>query len=323
MSDAQRSPVWALHDGNAGNLRQSTALARALGWPAAFSPPLAPVAPWRWLAPRRLPGDRQAFGPGFAQALARPPRLAIGCGRQAALATRLARAHGAATVQILDPRIDHRHWDLVVLPEHDQVRGGNVLTLLGSLHPIDDDWLAAARATFAEFAALPGPRVALLVGGPTGRVPWTLPQLQAQVEALLESLHGEGSVLATVSRRTPVEATSWLRERLHGVPGALWTGAQDGPNPYAGLLGWAQAIACTADSSNLLSEACATRVPVAAWFTDQARSRAAGLIAGLRGRGRLAAALSFAPDEGIVPLRETTRIAAEVRERLQVPEPSI
>ena len=130
-------------------------------------------------------------------------------------------------------------------------------------------------------------------------------------------------MLATVSRRTPVEATSWLRERLHDVPGALWTGAQDGPNPYAGLLGWAQAIACTADSSNLLSEACATRVPVAAWFADQARSRAAGLIAGLRGRGRLADALSFAPDEGIVPLRETTRIAAEVRERLQVPEPSI
>ena len=130
-------------------------------------------------------------------------------------------------------------------------------------------------------------------------------------------------VLATVSRRTPVEATSWLRERLHGVPGALWTCAQDGPNPYAGLLGWAQAIACTADSSNLLSEACATRVPVAAWFADQARSRAAGLIAGLQARGRLAGALSFAPDEGIVPLRETTRIAAEVRERLQVPEPSI
>lgn len=321
MSDAQRSPVWALHDGAAGNVRQATALARALGWPAAFSPVLVPAAPWRWLAPRRLPGDSQAFGPAFAQALLQPPRVAIGCGRQAALATRLARSRGAATVQILDPRMDRRHWDLVVLPEHDHVRGSNVLTLLGSLHPIDDDWLAAARATFAEFAAQSAPRVALLVGGPTARVPWTLPQLQAQVEALLEQLRGHGSVLATVSRRTPAPATAWLRERLREVPGVLWTGEADGPNPYAGLLGWAQAIACTADSSNLLSEACATRVPVTAWFADQARSRAAGLVAGLRARGRLADPLSLAIDAQVEPVRETARIAAEVRERIQVPLP--
>ncbi|TMN15726.1 nucleoside-diphosphate sugar epimerase, partial [Pseudoxanthomonas sp. X-1] len=64
--------LWTLTDGHAGNVRQADALARALGMPAqAWT--LQPRAPWKALAPRRLPGAARAFGPGFAQALATPP----------------------------------------------------------------------------------------------------------------------------------------------------------------------------------------------------------------------------------------------------------
>ncbi|MFB0405524.1 ELM1/GtrOC1 family putative glycosyltransferase, partial [Xanthomonas euvesicatoria] len=161
--------TWALSDGRAGNARQAEALARAFH-PAAYQPlHLQTNAPWRWAAPRRLPGARQAFGAAFARQLQQPPALAIGCGRQAALATRLLRAHGSRSVQILDPRLDPRHWDLLVVPEHDALRGSNVLTLLGSLHPVDDAWLAAGRAAFPALGGLPGPRLALLVGGPTAQ----------------------------------------------------------------------------------------------------------------------------------------------------------
>src|SRR3970040_2373146 len=68
-------------------------------------------------------------------------------------------------VQILDPRIAPRHWDLVIAPGHDELHGGNVIRLLGSLHPVDDQWLDAARRRFAALAALPRPRTALLLGG--------------------------------------------------------------------------------------------------------------------------------------------------------------
>src|SRR5699024_11471290 len=67
-------------------------------------------------------GARHAFGADFAAALSAPPALAIGCGRQAALATRLVRDTGARAVQILDPRLDPSHWDLVIAPEHDGLR---------------------------------------------------------------------------------------------------------------------------------------------------------------------------------------------------------
>ena len=162
-----RADAWSLSDGRAGNVRQAAALCAALGL-AAQQWTLQARAPWRWLAPRRLPGASSAFGADFAHALREPPALAIGCGRQAALATRLLRARGSRVVQVLDPRLPPSHWDLVVAPEHDRLRGRNVITLLGSLNPVDDAWLARARAGAASLASLPRPRIAMLLGGPTG-----------------------------------------------------------------------------------------------------------------------------------------------------------
>src|SRR5690606_11690409 len=160
MSTASGGPggVLSLSDGRAGNARQAQALAAALA-PAPRDLVLAPRAPWRWLAPRRLPGDGDAFGPGFAAALAAPPTLAVGCGRQAALATRILRGRGSRVVQVLDPRLAPRHWDVVVAPAHDGLAGPNVVTVTGSLHPVDEAWLRDGREAFPGLGDLPGPRV--------------------------------------------------------------------------------------------------------------------------------------------------------------------
>jgi len=314
----KRSGVpWAISDGRAGNARQAEALAAALAGPATSPTPalvLQPHMPWRWLAPRRLPGAAQAYGPAFAELLRQPPTLAIGCGRQAALATRLLRARGSAAVQILDPRLSPRHWDVVVVPEHDRLRGDNVLTLLGSLHPIDDAWLAAGRAAFPHFGALPSPRTALLVGGPAALAPWTADAAAAVFGHVAAQLRDTGgSVLASASRRTPPAVAAALRHAFAGVPGVVWCGEGDGANPYAGLLGWAERIVCTPDSVNLLSEACATRVPVAVAMPTFARGRARDFHAALRARGRLREEGLGASSGACEPLRETARIAAQVR----------
>ncbi|WP_434946284.1 mitochondrial fission ELM1 family protein [Luteimonas sp. SDU82] len=306
--------IWALSDGRAGNARQAEALAAALGGPTRTLQ-LAPRAPWRWAAPRALPGARAAFGSGFGDDQATPPSLAIGCGRQAALATRLLRRCGAAAVQILDPRIDPRHWDVVVVPEHDGLDGPNVVQLLGSLHPVDDDWLSRARAQFPQFALLPGPRTALLLGGPTGNAPFDAAGLEAVLDRLerLRAAEG-GSVLATVSRRTPPALAARLRQRLASVPGLCWTGTQDGANPYPGLLAWADRIVCSPDSVNMVSEACATGAPVHVFDRDRCRGRIRRFLDVLDARGRLGPLEASAG--GIVPLRETRRVSDEIRARL-------
>jgi hypothetical protein len=56
-------------------------------------------------------------------------------------------------VQILDPRIAPRHFDVVVAPSHDRLVGGNVIETLGALNPIDDDWLERGRQHFPALSA--------------------------------------------------------------------------------------------------------------------------------------------------------------------------
>ena len=51
-------------------------------------------------------------------------------------------------MQILDPRLDPRHWDLVVVPEHDALRGDNVLV----------------TRTFSKIYGLAGERVGWATG---------------------------------------------------------------------------------------------------------------------------------------------------------------
>lgn len=312
--------AWVISDGAAGNERQALALASALGVSArVLALPLR--APWAWFAPRRIPGGRLALAPRDRAGFEAPwPDLAIGCGRSAALLTRMLRDLSGGdcySVQILDPRIDPRHWDAVVAPRHDRLEGANVLTTLGSLNPVDDVWLASGREAFPDFEALPRPRVALLVGGPRRGIAFD----DALATSLSKTVRGAaqgGSVLATLSRRTPDAFAAQLRGVLAEIPGIFWDGG--GANPYPGLLGWADQIVVTPDSVNMLSEACAVGMPVHTVATATLPEKIARFHAALRERGLLAE--PDAPRAHAPPLRETQAVAAELRARMAARHPA-
>lgn len=318
MSNPPRS-AWVISDGAAGNARQALALAAALGVPArVMTLPLRP--PWAWLAPRWLPGGRLALAPRERAGFEPPwPNVALGCGRGAALLTRMLRAlSGGAcyTVQILDPRIDPRHWDAVVVPSHDRLRGPNVLTTLGALNPIDAGWLASGREAFPDFGALPRPRIAVLIGGPRRRGVVFDDALSARLIELVHVIAAGGSVFATTSRRTPPEFAARARDAFAAYPGVFWTGG--GANPYPGILGWADRIVVTADSVNMLSEACATGAPVHVAAAAPLPPALVHFHAALRERGLLTE-----PDDAhaaVAPLRETQAVAAELRARIAARE---
>ena len=124
------------------------------------------------------------------------------------------------------------------------------------------------------------------------------------------------SFSAIASRRTPQRWRDALAAIDAGAPGIRWRDERDGANPYAGLLAHAQRIVCTPDSVNMLSEAAATLAPVFVWSADIASGRLRLFLDALRGSGRVrdldAALAPFA----IEPLRETARVADEVRRRL-------
>ena len=312
------STTVALHDDRAGNARQAVALAKALDADAGECT-LHPRAPWRWLAPRLLPGADGAFGGAFASLIDRPPSLAIGCGRQAALATRLLRARDSQAVQILDPRIDTRHWDIVVAPQHDALRADNVIPLLGSLHPVDDLWLAQARRDFAHITTLPAPHTVLLVGAPSRHVALQDDAFESLLRQLAAHARADyGSLSVVASRRTPEHWRGLLATLPSDLPGIRWRDDRDGANPYAGLLGHADRIVCTPDSVNMLSEAAATLAPVFVWSAGIANGRLRLFLDALRDSARVRDLDDALAPFDVEPLRETARVAADVLKRLEL-----
>ncbi|GIX32438.1 MAG: nucleoside-diphosphate sugar epimerase [Lysobacterales bacterium] len=252
--------IWALSDAAAGHRRQALALAESLGERLggvveAF--PLKARWPVRWLAPcfgtlADLMSERGPLAPPW-------PDLVVGCGRIAALATRRLREEGVRAVQILNPGIDPRHWDLLIVPRHDRLAGENVLTTIGSLHRLSPERLAALAAANPALRDLPSPRTLLLLGGPTRHLRWGRRDLRQLIAILRHWLERDGgSLLIALSRRSPRWAARALRAAF---PEALFT-PERGQNLYEAFLGCAERIVVSADSVNMLSEACAAGVPV-------------------------------------------------------------
>ena len=190
--------------------------------------------------------------------------IAIGCGRQAiAPLLHLKRSRPKVmTVYIQDPRMDPSAFDLVIAPEHDSVRGPNVVTIIGAPNRITEAKLSDATRDFAEeLSKYSNPRAALLIGGASKTHELDLPSHEAHIDAALGLRAAGHSLLITTSRRTPDYAKSaWAR--FASRDDQIWTHDGGAPNPYFAFLGGADLILVTEDSTNMLTEACATGKPV-------------------------------------------------------------
>ncbi|HWK43865.1 MAG TPA: mitochondrial fission ELM1 family protein [Stellaceae bacterium] len=257
------APVWVLHDGKVGLRNQVIGVAEAVGLP--FTEKRLEIRwPWRALPPSLWYAALNAPGGAGDRLLPPWPRLVIAAGgRAAAPALAIRRAAGAClAVQIQDPKLSARRFDLMIVPEHDRLRGPNVLLSRGAVHRVTAAKLDEARIRWApRFAHLPRPLVAVLIGGGNGSY-GLAPERMAAITADLARLaqrDGAG-LLITPSRRTGPEAERILRTGLAGLPAEIWDGA--GENPYFGYLALADAILATEDSVSMISEAAATGKPV-------------------------------------------------------------
>lgn len=309
--------AWLITDGNAGNERQAQALASAMGLDARELH-IALRPPWSWFAPRAFPGAWDALPAELRAASEQdPPAIVIGCGRSAALATALLRARTRAfAVQILDPRVDARRWDLVITPAHDRLRGDNVLNTIGALNSITPARLAAAALATPGLAQLPAPRTAVLIGGTT-RAQRIDAGWIASLADRLGDWHAQrgGSFLVSTSRRTAPETVAAARSAFAAWPGAFWSGPEDGDNPYLAFLAHANAIVVSPDSVNQLSEASATGKPV---YTHAPRPVHGKLVAFLRELVDSGHVRPLRSEPGAYEpraLRETDAVAEEVWRR--------
>jgi mitochondrial fission protein ELM1 len=255
---------WVIGDGRPGLENQSLGLAEAMG----LQPVLKRVVlrkPWRIASPYVTAFKRFAFSSSGALLEAPWPDIAIATGRPGALPLiylrEASRGH-TFTVQIQDPVVRRSAFDRIVVPWHDGVTGDNIITMDGSLHIMTEQRLAAEAPRWEDaFAAIPRPRVAVLIGGVNSRYDLRPEDMRA-LGAQLAAVAGQGfGLLVSGSRRTGEANMAALAEALVGTGAYIYDG-QHGANPYLGMLAHADAFVVTCDSINMITEAASTGKPV-------------------------------------------------------------
>lgn len=310
--------IWALSDHRAGIENQVMGLAEAVAGliPAEITRKRLRFKPmFAWLPTELMRHPDALLAKDSDRMVAPYPDIFIAAGRASLpFSLRMKQRSGNATlvVQLQHPRETLTAFDLVIAPEHDGLAGTNVLTVTGSTNRVTSERLAREAPRWSrQVADLPHPRVAVLIGGKS-KTHHLSAQRARQLADQIRAAVGTGSLLLTLSRRTPPQARQVLIDRLGDLPGILYDG--EGENPYFAFLHYADHILVTEDSVNMTTEAAVTGRPV--YRLDMDRRRPEGKFArfhqSLERQGIVRPFAGRLEDWTYRPLNETERAAHEV-----------
>ena len=121
-----------LTQGMHGMVSQVEGLAKALGLNYKHQTiKLKPL--WNFLPPKLTPIIENIVEEKFVC----DSKVIISCGRKSVIPSiALKKRFGKEifTIHVQDPKVSFKHFDLVVSPEHDNIKGDNVLTTKGAIH---------------------------------------------------------------------------------------------------------------------------------------------------------------------------------------------
>jgi uncharacterized protein len=318
--------AWGITTGMAGMDVQVQGVALALGLDFEMKR-VAPRGIWKLIAQWGPVAPSEKFGQPGAQFAPPWPQVAISLGRGAVPYMRALRRRAGPdlfTVVLQDPKAGLGIADLICVPEHDRLRGPNVITTLTSPHGFTAQRLADLRQTVpAAIAALPRPRVAVVLGGKNAVYNFRDEDDARLARALVALGQLGASFLITPSRRTHQRLKDVAERATRDFPRIFWDGTGD--NPYGDFLAHADLFVVTADSVNMVGEACATGKPVLVFSPSGGSAKFDRFHAALAARGAtrpLPERLDAIPDWSYEPLHSASDIAREIERRWSAREAS-
>lgn len=265
MGEGQAT-IWCLLGRKAGDNTQVRALADELG--QGYQEKHIFARPWELFTHLALKITLAGIDTAQSSDLEAPwPDLVISAGRRNEPVARwIAQQSGGRTrlVHIGRPWAPFDSWDLLITtPQYFLPQLPNILHNSLPLHRVSPEHLQeAGEQVLPLIAHLPRPRIAVLMGGDSGRFVMTEQkgkQLGAWANQL--AIRAGGSLLVTDSARTPTAAGDAMQAQLQG-PHMCHRWGRDEGNPYQGMLALADAFLVTGESMSMLGEAAETGRPL-------------------------------------------------------------
>lgn len=263
--------IWVLVDDRPGNYAQSLGLAEALAKILNYQVEIKKINYNFWA---KLPNflkidDLSTIDQTSKDSLLNclhPPQIVISAGRKSAvIASFLKKHYNAFVVQIMNPNLNFKQFDWVILPKHDKTTPvKNVINIIGAFTRINDDLLKTEYQKFADtLSIIKSPKIALLVGGSSKKGRFTTEaadNLSEIVNKVTKKMSAH--LLILNSRRTNQVITNQLEKQLNNPKTFFKWQAGNWPNPYFAVLEAADYIIATGDSISMCSEICSLGKPV-------------------------------------------------------------
>ena len=249
-----------LTEGYHGMISQVEGLAKALhaefqhkivrlNWPWNFIPPkLTPISEII-LKDKHYINENKSFD------------LVISCGRKSVIPSAIIKKKHANifTIHIQDPKVNYKNFDVIIAPEHDELKGENVISSKGSIHYITQSEIEKAKNYLVNKFHNENV-VSLILGGPSKYYSFSNEDLTQVFRKIKSNFISQGyKALVIPSMRTPKRIIDLAMKEFVKVGFVVNTVDKQA---YLSALALATNIVVTCDSTSMISEAAASGKPI-------------------------------------------------------------
>ena len=164
-------------------------------------------------------------------------------------------------IHIQDPKVNLDNFDFIVAPEHDSIKGQNVITTKGAIHYLTENEINENKDYLNSFIKKDHREVwALILGGPTKYYDYSKKNMKHIFSILYKLLQKHDFQLVVIpSMRTPINTIHYAKEYF-GESHTIIKNVDK--KAYLSVLAISKNIIVTCDSSSMISEAALTGKPI-------------------------------------------------------------
>ena len=214
---------------------------------------------WKFVPPKFTPVKRFIFKNSIKENF----DVIISCGRKSVIPSIFLKQNSEKkifNIHIQDPKVSLKNFDFVVAPEHDNLKGENVISTKGAIHYLTLDEINQNRAYLADKIDHNRDVLTLILGGPTKYYKYTKANIDKIFSKINYNLNKKNLQLIVIpSIRTPKEIIEIAKE-FFGLNHLILNNVDK--KAYLSSLSLSKFIVVTCDSSSMISEVALTGKPI-------------------------------------------------------------
>tara|TARA_Y100000590_G_scaffold32389_1_gene35707 strand:- start:1021 stop:1959 length:939 start_codon:yes stop_codon:yes gene_type:complete len=271
---------------------------------------------WSLFPPRLTPLSKITF----KNKITKEFDIIISCGRKSVIPSLYLKKISKKkiiNIHIQNPKVSLENFNYIISPEHDNLKGSNVISTKGAIHYLTLNEINSSKNYLENQIEKNKNVITLILGGPTKYYDYNNENIINIFSKINKHLIEQNLQLIVIpSNRTPNEIISFAKEYFSKSRIIL---EKVDKNAYLSSLSLAKYIVVTCDSTSMISEAALTGKPVYVAMippkrNDKRFNKFRSLFKELNIIKELSDELTLWSYER---LDETNRVASEIKERLK------